>query len=237
MSEFILKIDKSNRNSLGVVRCRKSLMVAELDQYILLRGTTDSIDLENQLQMLPVLQRFTLDKDGNMFLQNAVTPVETLPELSWQTPETFIPVELPASAMPGIIESTLNIRLAATDKIRQTMALITQLDTWKKYAETAPAVRLDRNRFAVSGNNEVMIMGEPLPSLPGREYWSENDIFLPAGYEFEFPLVTGFLRQKLGVAKGDIILFDEAGQWQRIERNFFVEAKRSAIRLTEPKTN
>lgn len=236
MQEFILKINKSNRNALGAVRCMQGLMVAEDEQYIWLRGTVANVEMENQLQALPVQQRFELDKNGNMFLQQAATPVETLPELSWQKPEIFLPVELPASAMPGIVESKISIRIVPTENIRESTGLLTTLDLWKRYAETAPAVRLNRNRFAVSGKNEVMIIGTPLPSLPGKEYWSVNDIFLPAGYDFEIPLVAGFLRAKLNVAKDEIILFDEEGNWQRIEKNFFVEAKRSAVRLTTIKS-
>jgi hypothetical protein len=236
MREFILKISKSNRNALGAVRCMQGLMLAEDELCIWLRGTETNMEMENQLQALPVQQRFELDNNGNMFLQQAATPVETLPELSWQKPEIFLPVELPASVMPGRVDSTISIRIVPTENIRESTGLLTTLEWWKKYAETAPAVRLARNRFAVSAKNEVMIVGKPLPSLPGKEYWSVNNIFLPAGYDFEIPLVAGFLRARLNVAKDDIILFDEAGNWQCIGKTFFVEAKRSAVRLTTIKS-
>jgi hypothetical protein len=236
MQEFILKINKSNRNALGAVRCLQGLMVAEDDRYTWLRVTVANVEMENYLQALPVQQRFELDKNGNMFLQQAATPVETLPEFSWQKLEIFLPVELPASAMPGIVASTIGIRIVPTGKARESTGLLTRLELWKQYAESAPAVRLSRNRFAVSGKNEVMVLGKPLPSLPGKEYWSVNDIFLPAGYDFEIPLIAGFLRSKLDVAKDDIILFDETGAWQSIGKNFFVEAKRSAIRSTTVKS-
>ena len=105
-------------------------------------------------------------------------------------------------------------------------------DVWKQYAKTASETRLFATRFAVSEKNKVLIIGDPLPSLPGIEYWQTGNVLLPAGYDFELSIMEEFVNKKLNENKSAVILFDKDGSWQRIDKTFFVVSKRSAIRLT-----
>ncbi|MBO9660321.1 MAG: hypothetical protein J7527_15985, partial [Chitinophagaceae bacterium] len=97
----------------------------------------------------------------------------------------------------------------------------------------ASIIRLNALKFAVSESNEVMIVGDLLPSIPGREYWNCNGMLLPAGFEFEAPVVASFLPGKLNRERDLLIVFNTTGKWYKIDLNFFIPATRSAIRMTK----
>lgn len=76
-------------------------------------------------------------------------------------------------------------------------------------------------------------MGHPLPSLPGKEYWRQGDIFMPSGFDFEIPAVAGFIGQKNNPTHESISIFNSDGTYQQVEKSFFTQGKRSAVRLTQ----
>ena len=110
--------------------------------------------------------------------------------------------------------------------------MLTSLEEWKQYAETAPGVRLERLKFAVSEKKEVLVIGEPLPSIPGMEFWQTADVLIPSGYDLEFDLLSGFIQQRFNSNNNSFVVFDKDCNYQVIDKNFFVTAKRSAVRTT-----
>lgn len=68
--------------------------------------------------------------------------------------------------------------------------------------------------------------------MPGKEFYKENDILLPAGFAFEVPLVAALLQQKLNASNDSLLLFTSSGDWYKIPLSSFVPASRSAVRLT-----
>lgn len=233
MPELIFKINNEDCAALGSIRCLPGLSIAVDSNSIWLKGVYDLSTMDNRLKQLPVKNIYIVDEQNNLFLPGSLTPVEILQQMHWQPLPAFIKVTLPSSALPGKTNELLKIKLIRSAKMNEGSALLTNLSVWKTYAETAPAVRLSSLKFALSENNEVLIMGQPLPSLPGREYWMTNNLLLPCGYDFEIPLVAEFMNKKGNAANDKIIIFNEDGTWHKIEKTFFVEAKRSAVRLTK----
>ncbi len=233
MQEFIFKLHPSDIAFLAAVRCMEGLSAAMDDQSIWLRGIREPVAMA--LKQLPVKNSFTINGQQQLFIPGNLTPIDILKELSWQPLSSFIPVATPVSALPGKTSQRIPIQLVPATQVQEGAALLTSLAIWKQYAETAPAVRLGRLRFAVSEHNEVVITGHPLPPLPGKEYWLTNTILLPCGYDFELPMAKDFILEKLNPQKDSILLFHTNGQWQAIGNTCFVEAKRSAVRLTREK--
>jgi len=233
MQELVFKINKADLNSLGTVRCISGLLVAEEDNTIWLRGINETINTDTRLKQLPVKNTFIVDENNMLFVPGGLTPIDQLKEMQWQALSSFIKVELPVSVLPGKPGKQITIKVIPSDSAKEGAALLTNLSDWKKYSETASAVRLNRLRFAVSDKEKVMIMGNPLPPLPGMEYWISNDILLPAGFDFEIPLTALFIRERLNKNRDAILVFDMEGGLERIEKTYFVPAKRSAVRLTK----
>lgn len=232
MKDILLKLDKDEKASLGNIRCLKSVVAAEDGDHIWIRLKDVNDNIDHRLKQLPVKSTFTVDDKNQLFLSNGLTPVDVLKEMNWIPIQSFITVDPPVSNIPGQTKSKVEIKLIPSITERPGTALLTDLITWKEYAETASAIRLATLKFAVSGSDEVLILGSPLPSLPGKEYWQQNNCLLPCGYEFEIPFVANFLQSEINPSTAGLILFNSNSEWQIIDHSLFVEAKRSSIRLT-----
>jgi hypothetical protein len=234
MKELVFVLSEKDEEALGTVRCLPHVRVAEVEEKLWVRGIQpQSIDLK--LRQLPTQATYALDEADNLFPLGGLTPIGKLTAHEWIPIASFIPVELPTSAMPAKIGARYPISLFASDQVREGAALVTTLPVWKAYAESVPEVRLKRLAFAVSATNQVFVLGTPLPAIPGKEYWMQDTMLLPSGFDFELPLVSSLLANQLNPDNDSIILFQENSEWEKIERDCLIPATRTAIRLTEGK--
>lgn len=235
MKEWIFQLSKDDYKSLATVRCVPGLQVAMEENKIWLRGINATSVPDPTLLKLPLRKTLLLDEHEHLFPTGSVTPIDKLPATNWQPVAEFITVEPPVSSLPGKTKEKISIQLKASYEERQGIALLTSLSAWKAFAENAAEVRLRALRFAVSENEEVFIIGTPLPPLPGHEYWRNENLLLPSGYDFEIPVMAKLISLKLMAEKDDVIIFDPAGNWQRIQTSYFIPTTRSSIRLTKVK--
>jgi MoxR-vWA-beta-propeller ternary system domain bpX2 len=233
LKERIYILSRNDAHTLGAVRCMPGLQAAINNDEIWLRGIPVAVKPPLALLQLPVKHTYILGEDGLLFHPGGLTPVDTLKEMDWQPLLSFVKTVAPVAAMPGRVEAGVPVKLVPAAAAHEGDAMVMPLELWQQYAETAPAVRLQRLRFAVSENGEALIMGTPLPPLPGSEYWLRNGILLPCGYDFEIPLIASFLNKKYNAAGKAFILFTADNSLQVIDGNNFVQATRSAIRLTK----
>jgi hypothetical protein len=233
MKELIIVLSQADKAALGSVRCLPGLQTAEDEGFIWVRGINalDNIDL--RIRQLPGLHTYTLDADNNLFPPGGLTPVAKLMPLKWAPVAEYITVKLPVSALPGKVSLQHTIKLIPSGRSQEGNVLLTDLATWKTYAETAPLVRLQQTRFAVSENNKVLIMGTPLPALPGKEYVLQDTLLLPCGFEFDPPAISELVIARLDPSKESLLLFDTDGTWEKVPKNAFMPSTRSAIRLTQ----
>ncbi|MFL5730611.1 MAG: hypothetical protein ACJ75J_14080 [Cytophagaceae bacterium] len=232
MKEMVLVLSVRDLDSLGSVRCVPRLSAALDGEQIWLRGIRPAEYADLKFRRIPAVNTYSLDDDDYLFAPGETTPVAKLQELTWTSMSDFIPVTLPVSAMPGVQEEKYQVRLIPSEHVERASCLKTDLNTWKTYAATAPEVRLQDLRFAVSEKKQVLIMGWPLPSVPGIEYYGKNDILIPCGYNFEMNMIWDLLPSLLNPAKDMILLIDSHSEWQKIPLDCFVNATRSAVRLT-----
>lgn len=236
MEELVFVLSEKDKETLGTVRCLPHLLVAEEEGKLWLRGIeAQQIDLK--LKQLPTQNTYAVDEGQNLFPIGGLTPIGKLTAKNWIPIASFIPVKLPISAMPAKADASFRISFVASDRVKEGAALVTTLAVWKAYAESAPEVRLKKLAFAVSDTNQVLILGTPLPAIPGKEYWMQDTMLLPSGFDFEIPLVSSLLAKKLNPDKDTLLLFDANGEWEKIDRHSLVLATRTAIRLTEGKRN
>lgn len=232
MTQPIYKLDIKDKATLASIRCVPGLCVAQDDKNIWLRGIDITKDADCLAASLPVKQSFWLDEKKQLFLTGTLVPVALLAEMQWQDLADFIPLEIPVSAMPGKITHILPVHLIPSTTVKESQALVTELSVWKNFAEYASVTRLRLLDFAVSENRSVLIMGIPLPPIPGAEYWKTGNMLLPAGYDFEIPNLDMYISRRIDPQEKHIIVFNTDGSWQLIEKSFFIRSTRSAVRLT-----
>lgn len=120
--------------------------------------------------------------------------------------------------------------MAQSNEKKQGNALLTSFQNWKIFVETQASIRFQNLRFSLSQHQEVLILGKPLPSIQGKEYWLCENMLLPAGYEFKFPLLAKNIANKLNKDKENQLVFFEDGTWIKIALVDFVKTTRSAVR-------
>ena len=227
--EQIIILQKKDKAALGAVRCIANLKAAIQEDKIWIRGI-DFQTKDLRIQQLPSIQTYRLDEDDLLFPNKKITPVGKLPELEWEYLQTFISVEPPVSAMPGEVQDSLPIRLVVSKKEQNVEALLVDLAIWKRYAASAPQIRLEQIQFAVSEHDEVLICGTPLIPLPGETFWLRDKILLPSGYDLELPVFAKMIQQRLDADGASFILFRKNGIWEKIPFQHLVKGQRSAIR-------
>ena len=233
MKELIIVLSQTDKAALGSVRCLPGLQAAENDGFIWVRGISVHEEIDLRIRQLPGIHTYTLDADNHLFPPGGLTPVSTLKPMNWVPLSTYITVTLPVSALPGKINQQLVVRLVPSGNSQEGNALLTDLNTWKAYGESAPLVRLQQTRFAVSEENKVLILGAPLPALPGKEYVLQDSLLIPCGFEFDPPVIGPLISSRFDPEKGSLLLFDTDGSWEEIPKERFVQTTRSAIRLTK----
>jgi len=218
--------------ALGHVRHLPGLRAAAApDGRLWLRGLP-AAETPLPLRQLPALVSYALDEHGNLFAAGSRTPTARLPELAWQPIREFVPLEIPTAALPGQSPPAYHLRLVPSAQPQPGAALLTTLPAWQAYAATAPEVRLHRLRFAVSSHHEVLLLGTPLPPLPGRELWLRDGLLLPAGLDFEAPLLSALVAAKLRPDPTALLLFAADATWTVLAASSLQPATRSAVRLT-----
>lgn len=231
MKEYLLILLQHHETTLGTLRDMPGLWVAK-EEFLYVRGIDPGSMQDIRIKQLPVLHSYRVDEAQRLFPLDGVTPVGKIKLLNWQPIYEFITLELPVSAIPCRPGTKLPVRIIKSDTTREGCALMTKLATWKAYAASAPAIRLEQLEFAVAANEDVLIMGTPLPPVQGNELYKENNILLPAGFAFEVPLLSSIIQQKFNPANDFVLLFTASGEWHKIPSSLFVRASRSAVRLT-----
>lgn len=232
MLEHVLYLATSDPAALAAVRAVPGLQAAAGAGGLWLRGLPAAELLPLPLRALPAAGRYRLDAEGRLFAEGQATPARLLPPLSWQPATALLPLELPTAALPGQPAPRYHPRLVPSGRAEAGVGLLTTLPAWLAYAETAPAVRLQPLRFAAADDGRVLVLGTPLPPLPGQELWRSAGLLLPAGYDFEAPLLAPLLARQLNPAGLDALLFGADGEWERIEAAHLLPATRGAVRLT-----
>ena len=230
MENWVMVFKKSDLSHLATVRCWPGLYAAETESEVWLRCPMLHADMDQALRALPAMYSYQQDAQGLLFPLSGSTPVSKLPALEWLPMKQFIPVELPGAALPAQLTQQYTLHLLPSAEYHPGAALKVKLADWQAYAETAPEIRLSPLHFALSATGDVLVMGEPLPPLPGVEYWLRDSILFPAAYDLEWPLVAQLFNQREN-GKGDyFLLFEKAGNWQKIKKQCFVPATRAGIR-------
>ncbi len=232
MKEIVLVVLEKDKDALGDVRCFPGLRVAVAGDRIWIRGIPASENIDLKIRQLPAVITYFLDHDDRLFPCDRVTPTEKLPQAIWIPLQEFITVHLPVSNMPGEINQKAYARLATSGNLQTGNALLTTLTQWKKFAETAAEIRLEKIRFAVSENDDVLLLGNPLPPVSGKEYYLRDLNLLPCGYDFDPQVISSLLSKKLNPYQDALLLFAPDGSWEKIPVKNFMTGKRSAVRLT-----
>jgi hypothetical protein len=232
MTAWAACIKSADREALAAIRLFPGTECAEISGIVWLRGETFSEDLERALAQIPNLERFELLPSGRLKSPHSRIPSRTLPPCTWRRlKETLVPA-LPLALLPGDARQKLALTLIRSRAEQTPAALVTTLAAWAGFATEAPMVRLQPLSFAVNDAGQTLVLGQPLPSLPGVRLVNQAGILTPCGYAWSPAVSAGLLRELFGLGADDVAVLAADGTHQLLRAEQFVRASRSAARLT-----
>jgi hypothetical protein len=232
MKEIALVLAQADLEQLGALRCLPQLVAAWQGDRIWLRGIAVEQAEDPAILRLPALARYHVGEDQLLFLPGAVTPVAYLPTLAWQPITAFIVPEMPVAAYGGIVEEQVPVTLVPAPDEQPAIGLRCTLAHLQAWCEAAPEVRIQVLHYAVAQDGDTIVLGDPLPTIPGQVLWECEGLLLPAGHALAYPVLAATIVRLLDAAATHRLLLHADGSWERISRTNFIPATRSGIRQT-----
>ncbi len=153
------------------------------------------------------------DEGESMPLHRAVTPTPVRPEL-------------PTSSLPRPVAWSL----VRDGRVRETSALACGLDELGRWADMAPTARLVALRAAMAGD-WVLLLGRPLPPIPGAARFWGGRILVPLGLRVDPELPEPALRGALGAGDDEsLVLLTHEGA-ETVPLRAFRTLTRAGVRL------
>lgn len=182
---------------------------------------------------LPGVDRYTVCEDRRLVRVGALVPCGRLPEGTWSPLRERLPILLPrpGEAAPRLPAPT-KLALVRSGEPVEPNWLQTSLAEWTAYVVAAPQVRLARWTFSASPDGRVVVRGAPVPPIAGARFVERSGLVVPAGYAWTPAVEPEVVRAALGLAAGDFAWFTVDGAWRVISAGDWVQASRSAVRLT-----
>ena len=218
--------------SAGSLRLMPGIEVCAVGESVWLRGGHGGKDLERRLRGLPGARRFRVLDDGQLVAAGRRIPQGRIPDGPWIPLVRWLGIETPEACRAAGLAEPIRLELRRSVDVVEPSVLLASMDGWLACADTCARVRLDRWRFAVSRDGQVVVHGHPLPSLPGLRLVDYDGIAVPAGWYWSPAVEPAVVRQRWGLEPGDLGLWQTARTWQRIAAGDFVQATRAAIRAS-----
>ena len=172
-------------------------------------------------------------RDSKLFPLGSLLPVGSIPNVLWTAIDRAIPITLPAVNHNFFgIDEQIEINLVPTEQEHPIYGICTTLDQLASYIETAPSIRLKNLNWVVLSSDAVLIVGEPLLPISGAAVWKQNNHLLPAGYNFEFPLLAEMIYASFNLSNPSLILWNESNLSQIVPLSTIRPLSVSSVRNT-----
>lgn len=135
-----------------------------------LRGVLIAEDERALLRLMPGVRPYRLAADGQLTRAGDRVPTARLPTGAWRPLVELLDVRLPQAhtALAGR-PARMPLELVRGGPERAATLLLTSLEAWAEYAETAPRWRLECLAFAADRRGRVLLRGTPLPPIRGAQ--------------------------------------------------------------------
>ena len=218
--------------SLGPVRLLPRIEAFALRDLIWLRGGTLEKPQQPLIEALPWHDRFEIVSGKYLSPLHSLVPTGRIPAGTWIPLSTFIEPALPAPLLPGSKPHMVLLNWTRAASERRPGFLLARGTDWLAFAESAAIIRLRGLKFAQSADRQILIAGWPLPSLPGTYFYEEQGVAFPAGYEIQPRLSRATWQKILQRRDDELALLRLDGTVSIIPDSAWVQATRSAVRLS-----
>lgn len=211
------------------------MLAGEADGRLWLRGFLATSSFPRPvLCRLPAADCFLLDSEGRLTPLGARLPTARLPETSWfPLCDWLIPTLESPAYPPERPAPQARLQLVPNPGRPSPPNLLrASLDSWLRFCEVAPTIRLKPLRFAASARREVLVLGSPIPAIPGSAFHLDGQIALPCGWMTLPGATSEALARRFRLPPASFALLRPDGLSLILSMEHFVQASRSAARLT-----
>lgn len=212
---------------------RSGVDVCAEEERVWLRGDAWDEDLDRSLRAMLGSERFRLLSNGRLVPVGRAVPNGRLPEGPWVPLQSWLLLTAPRKEFPGSLCGRASLRLVRSDRECDVNLLLVPFAEWRDYAVRAQQVRLKGLSFAASDDGMAIVRGAPAPPIRGTCYVEVNGVAAPAGWTWRPQLDADVIRRVLELQQDDLALLNLDGTCDVIGGDAFVQAFRSAVRLTE----
>ena len=229
---YFLSVPQAYKNDLARIRQWTNLKAGFDENIIWLRDLNYQQIYSAEVRSIPFAIAY-YEKGNQLYLLDRKLPERNVPGLLWTPIDRALPVKLPSLNHNYFgIHDTLDIKLVPSDHETDAVAMIVSLDILGRYIEHAPAVRLEKMRWAIMGSDRAFLLGTPLLPVPGTTVWSRKDLLFPTGYDLELYSLTDAIQKKINPGRDAWILWDTDNTYQLISKESLVPLSRSSFRVT-----
>lgn len=248
MIEYVVALDydelQSERTKLVLARLSQSTLCqigfVEPNAYLRCKDPTEGVLA--QLQALSSRGLFVLDS-GLLRKPSQLLASDSLSnDILWQSLEEVVEFELPLFGEPEKIVKHIEGIEISVKRISATFEpgnlpppsthLMTNFERWESYALSCPSFRLEPLAFAVKRSGDVLIGGEPLPSIEGRQFYSLGRILCQLGASWLPAVATEVLEEMFQLSDDQRLLLQVGQSPEVLLDSSFVKATRMAVRKT-----
>lgn len=192
---YFLLIEKSRRDDLAAIRQWNNLKVAFEEGYIWVKDFNYAQIHSLEVKIIPFKTVYDCHK-GKLHFTGSRLPERNLPNLLWTNIDRALPVKLLSFNHNyfGISEQ-ITISLVPCETECPAVCMLAELSDLKQCIETIAAIRLQHLQWALINNDKAFIIGSPLLPVKAKVYWQDGPALIPAGYNFELPVLTKELCQ------------------------------------------
>jgi hypothetical protein len=176
--------------------------------------------------------RFEWLSDGQLVPDGARVPLGILPDGNWVALSQWLCVDLAPASFAGAVTDQVALSMVRSDRVHQANVMLASKYDLLQYVETAPSIRLKHLTFAMSNDNQVIVCGDPLPSIPGTRYAESEGVAVECGWTWAPAVDVQVLRELYRLQENDLLLLHSDASWDRIGSDEFVNANRSAVRTS-----
>lgn len=169
--------------------------------------------------------------DGQIVPYGSVLPEGFMPKGPWIALSDWLSVSLPRKRFAAPLDAQVTLQLVRSTHPQTATILRTSILDWANYVATAFRARLQRLLFAAS-SKQVLVMGQPLPPIPGEQFYVCAGIATPVGFRWTPTLNAKVLSQMFHLENDDIAVLLPEGEYVIVRNDDWVGATRSAVHLT-----
>jgi hypothetical protein len=214
---YFLLLPLEHKDYLGAVRHWENLKVGVEEGVIWVKDlTTVQID-SVEIKSIPHKTLY-YTSGPSLYKQGSLLPDRAIPSLLWTPVARGLPIELPPYNHNYFgVNERIAVRLVSTDQEQEAYAMLASMEALQAYVQSAPAIRLKHIRWVIA-NEKSLLLGTPLLPIQGDVYWRLNDFLLPAGCQFEFPLLAETIQALLNPKGDHWIVWQTDGRYWKLAK-------------------